>query len=335
MRLIMIMVLVAACVWGGYWFAGSRALEQAAVGWFSAEQAAGRNAGYKALSVSGFPNRFDLTVDGLHLESPDGRLAWDAPFAQVFALTYKPWHLIAALPNEQVMTLAGERVSLRSSYLQGSLVVSPNTSAALDRATVIGRDLVAATGAGATFGASEVSLASKRHPSDRNTHEIGLRITDLAPDAKVMAALLDGADLPPVIGSIKMDAVISFSAPLDRFAAETQPAVTRIDLRDATVAWGNLTLTGNGSIVAGADGLAEGRIDWTLQNWHDLPPQLVANALTDAGLIKAEVGPTVVRMIEVMGEQSPDLKAFALPMVFQDGRFSLGSIPIGAAPRLN
>ncbi len=330
MRWLIGLMVILATLWGGYWVVGSRAVDRGVRDWFTAEQAAGRTARYDTLSVAGFPSRFDLTVNGLHLESPDGAIVWDAPFAQVFALTYKPWHVIAALPHMQTLGLPGEQVTLASSYLQGSLVVTPDMSAGLNRITAVGRDLVLTSDAGWSVLAAEVDFATKRDAANPLAHQIGLRVTDLAPDAGLMAGLAAKTDLPPVIGLVQADATVQFSAPLDRFAGDTRPQVTGVTLTDARLVWGGMILTGTGAVMADAKGFAEGRIAWSLTNWQQVPPALVA-----AGLIKPEVELTVTRMMEVLAAQSPDPQLMTLPLVFQSGRASLGPLPLGPAPRLN
>ncbi len=326
MRALTIILAVAAALWGGYWFAGSRALDSAARGWFAGQS----GAQYSSLSVAGFPNRFDLTVNDLHLEAPDGSLVWDAPFAQVFAMTWKPWHVIAALPDEQKLTVMGEAVTIRSKDMMGSLTLVPESAAGLNRISVVAHEVEASSDTPWTIGAEEVSFATRREADDGLSHQIGLRIVGLQGDPALMAGLLGQADLPPVIGLIRADATVRLTAPLDRFAAETQPKVASVAVRDITVTWGTLNLRGEGQVAAGADGLAEGRIDWNLTNWRAVPPALAA-----AGIVKPDVAPTVMRALEVMAEASPDPEVLTVPLILQSGRMSLGPLPLGAAPRLN
>jgi hypothetical protein len=326
MRLLTIIVAILASLWGGYWFVGSSALERAAKDWFTTQSAAR----YTGLSVAGFPNRFDLTVEGLHLEAPGGRLTWDAPTAKLYAMTWKPWHIIAALPSAQTLTLPDQVITLTSTNLQGSLSVAPDTRAELNELRLIGAALEAASSAGWTLAAGDLSLAARRDASAPDTYEIGLRITDLTPDPALMTALLGKADLPPAIGLIHADARVTLSAPLDRFAGDTHPQLTKIALADASLEWGSLKLTGKGDIAPDADGLAQGRIDWTLENW-----QVVPDLVVETGLVKPEIRPTVERMLQVLADQSPDPKILSLPLILQNGRMSLGPFPLGPAPRLN
>ena len=108
----------------------------------------GRVATNRGVSVQGFPNRFDLTVTDLHLADPVTGFGWDAPFAQVFSMTWKPWHLIGALPNSQTVTLPDQVIELASTKLQGSLKLVPGAALALDGVVVDGADLVATSSLG-------------------------------------------------------------------------------------------------------------------------------------------------------------------------------------------
>jgi hypothetical protein len=323
MRLLTILVLIAAAAWAGYWAIGSRALDRAAREFLDTQP----GASYAALRVAGFPNRFDLTVEGIHLESPDGRTAWDAPFAQIFALSYKPWHVIAALPNSQTLRLDGQTVTVDSSYLQASLVVTPDRSAALDRLSLVGRDLALLSDQGWAATAAEVNLATRRDPVNPLAHQIGLRVTRLAPGPLMPAG---AAALPPSVDLIHADLTARFTAPLDRFAAESQPRIALLDVRSVSIIWGGMRLSGQGSLAPDAAGLAEGKIELQLTNWRALPPALVA-----LGTIQPEAAAPFLRALEVIAATSPDPETAALPLVFTGGWVNLGPFPLGPAPRLN
>ncbi|MDZ4134328.1 MAG: DUF2125 domain-containing protein, partial [Paracoccaceae bacterium] len=111
MRVLLAVVLGLAMLWGGYWFVGARALEQGGAAWFADQTAQGRIAMRDSFGVRGFPNRFDLTVEGLRLADPATGYGWQAPFVQIFSLTYKPWHIIAALPPEQQFQTPGQAIT--------------------------------------------------------------------------------------------------------------------------------------------------------------------------------------------------------------------------------
>ena len=125
MRVILWVTLAFGLLWAGYWVVGSRAVAGGAATWFAGAADQGITASQSGISVSGFPNRFDLTVTAPHLSDPASGWGWQAPFAQVFAMTWKPWHVIAALPNSQDIIAPGQRITLASSKMRASLRVVP------------------------------------------------------------------------------------------------------------------------------------------------------------------------------------------------------------------
>lgn len=322
MRWMIWVVAVLTVLWGGYWFAGSAALERATLQWFADQPAQGREASYGTVNVTGFPSRFDMTITDLRLADPDTGFGWDAPFVQLLTLSYTPWHVIAALPNSQSFRTPAGTVTLQSDKLQASVIVTPGPRLALDRTTMLGTGL-AASGSGWSLGAREVRLATRTVTSGVNAHQIGAEVLDLAPDPALMAALADASTLPLVINRLYLDATASLTAPLDRFTTEVQ--ANQISVKDATVVWGDLTVTASGTLVAGADGRAEGRIELRLQNWRLLVPVLVAT-----GVVRPDLAPTVENIMATLAGTDPT--NLQVPLTFANGRISLGPLPIGTSP---
>lgn len=328
MRALLIALLVVSGLWAGYWVVGSRALENAVVQWFTTPHG-GLTASQSDISVSGFPNRFDLTITDPVLARPQIGWGWRAPFAQVFTMTWKPWHLIAALPNEQQIDTPQGQFTLRSSNLEGSLVLIPGTALALDRTVLSGEGLSLTAQSGWQISATKLTLASRLMPDDANAHEIGFDATTVTPDAGFRMSLAAQSTLPEQIDRLHLDAIVTFAAPLDRFSMPTPPPLTGVRVKQGLLRWGDLTISAQGEIAPDADGIAQGRIDLRVENWRQLVPVLIAS-----GLITAEVSPTVTRAMELLAEQGQDPKILTIPLAFQSGRMSLGPLPLGPAPRL-
>lgn len=329
MRALLWIVTTLALVWCGYWFVGRRGVAGAAEAWFAEQAAGGMIAERAALSVSGFPNRFDLTVIEPRIGDPETGIVWQAPFVQAFTMSWKPWHIIAAFPNEQVIVIPDAEVTVRSSKMQASVVVTPGTALALDRTVAVADDLSVDAGQGWRIGAKSLRVATALDPSAPNSHQFGAEAEAIALDPALLAGLGLSA-LPATIARARLDGVARLTAPLDRFAAETQPRAAELRLREALLEWGDFRIDASGTIAADASGLAEGRIDIGIRNWRQLLPAAVA-----IGAITPEVAPTVERMLETLASQSGDTALLDLPLIFRSGRASLGPIPLGAAPRLN
>lgn len=330
MRALLVVVLVVAALWSGYWVVGSRTLEQSVNGWFAAQDGdAGMEASESGVSVAGFPNRFDLTVTEPRVMDTVEGIGWAAPFVQVFAMTWKPWHIIAAFPQEQTISVPGQEVVATTTQAQASVVMVPGTDLALDRSVVVADGVALRSTAGWEVSATSARFATTRAADDATAHEVGLELTTINPDASFRMALQQASDLPEQIDKLRIDARAEFSAPLDRRAGETRPKPEAVVLREALLRWGDLVISGRGEVVPAADGRAEGRIEIRVENWRKMVPVMVT-----AGLITPQVSETVAKAMELLANQDGTPEVLDVPLVFAGGLMSLGPIPLGQAPSI-
>ncbi|MFA7434280.1 MAG: DUF2125 domain-containing protein [Gemmobacter sp.] len=328
MRVLLWLVMLAAVLWGGWWWFGARTLEREAAGFFAAQEAAGRVAHYESVAVQGFPNRLDLTVTGPVLYDPWSGWGWRGPFAQMLALSYRPWHVIAALPPGQVVTTPFGDVTVEAGRLRASVVVVPGPALTLDRVTAVGEG-VTARGFGQEWRAEGLRIATRQSAATANGHDLGIEAGGLAPDPAVLAALPAGVSLPGIIDSLRLDLELALSAPIDRHAGRTRPEVTALRLREVRLVWGDMAIHGTGQVGPGPSGLAEGRIGFRVTDWRAALAAAVA-----AGLVAPETAPTWERALALLAASGDDPDTVDLPLYFQFGMMSLGPIPLGPAPRL-
>src|SRR5690606_31763771 len=108
LKALTVLAVVATFIWCGYWFVGARALDRA-IGQGLAHVPALSTEGH---TIRGFPNRFDITFDAPHLRAEG--VDWQAPFVQVFALSYRLNHLIAVFAHDQLLQAGGLSVAVHS-----------------------------------------------------------------------------------------------------------------------------------------------------------------------------------------------------------------------------
>ena len=298
MRAILWVTLVLAVLWGGYWFTGSRAVDAGVTAWFAGAAEQGIAAEQTDISVSGFPNRFDLTVTEPHVTDIATGWGWQAPFAQVFAMTWKPWHVIAALPNDQQITAPGQRIAVTSSKMEASLRLVPSSNATLAGMIVEGHDLQAKSTLGWQVAAKSIVAAVAPDATVANGQRVGLDVVDLVPDP-ALATLVP--ELGGTIGVVHLDAVVTLTAPLDRHVAQTHPRLAGIRLTDFTMSWGALGIKATGQVAPRADGLADGKIDFSVKNWRTIPALLVA-----MGLVQPGMGTSITRGLEALAQSGAD-----------------------------
>lgn len=319
MRGLMWVILLVAGLWAGYWVVGSRAVQSATESWFQAEVAAGRQASHEGVAVRGFPNRFDLTVTAPRLFDPKTGLGWQAPFAQVFAMGWKPWHLIAALPNEQVIVLPDQRVDLSTTRMRGSLLLVPGPDMALREAVAEADGLRAASDMGWVLAAERAVLSSRADAARAGWHRLGLSVTGLAPDPEFARAI----GLPAQLSTLFVDAQVGLSAPIDRQFATQQPRMTGIEVTKATLAWGGLGLKATGALAPDAAGYAAGSLKLTVENWRLLLPVLV-----ETGIIAADAARQIEGGMALMANGN----TLDVTLTLRAGQVFFGPLPLGPAP---
>ena len=335
MRKLIVLLLLGTVLWSGYWVVGSNAVRQGAEDFFANAASQGLVAEKSALQVKGFPNRFDLTVSDLRLLDPATGTAWEAPFLQVFAMTWKPWHIIAALPPDQKLSLPDQDIALTSEGLLASLRARPATDLPLAAVIVESGAFSATSTKGWTVGSAR-AVASLRAASEvdgaadkPNVYVLALDLAELAPDPDTMARLTVGSDLPAIVAKVQILATATLTAPLDRHADQTTPRLAELVLDKTEVIWGALSIAASGTIAPDDDGFAAGRIDIAVTNWDRLVPVLVAS-----GAIKPELSQTVQNMLAALAQDSGDPAVLKLPLVLANGQMSLGPLPLGPAPVL-
>ena len=321
MRRLIWAVLVLAGLYAGYWALGARAVRAGA----EAALAQARTAGWGdagAVSLAGFPSRFDLTLDGPRLMGPAGRFAWQAPVAQILALSYRPNQLIFWAPPEQALRLSGQDFTLKNTDMRASVRfgLAPELPLAEARLT-LDAPALSQPGLGLVLQARAARLALASAPAlpeapAHPAYRIGLEALDLA-----------GPALGTPVPRLTLDAVAALSAPLDRtLAAPPRPEQLRITRFELD--WGGKRLAATGDLTIDAQGSPEGTLELQSPDWRDWLAEAEAR-----GLIPAQQRALILGMAEGLARQSGD-DTLRLPLGLRGGQAYLGPVVLGSAPRL-
>lgn len=323
MRLLTIVVAVMALLWSGWWVVGSRLVSRGAVAGIEAARAEGWDIAYDDLSVEGFPNRFDTTMDAPRVTSPDGAFGWSAPFVQILMLSYRPNRVIAVAPQEMVLDTPLGRIDIASTDLRGSAAVTASRSPDLLRATLQGKGLTLA-GAGLDGEVATAQLALRRTGGEA-AYDVALDVAAMMPGEVLRARIDPAGTLPATIDSLDLDV----RATLDRVVGtgmEGTPRLTALDIRNLRLVWGEMRLSASGPLDVGPDGRLDGVVSVKVAGW-----ETALRLAASLGLFPPERLPLV--MAGMAGASGND-GSVAMDLTFADGQMRLGPIPLGPAPRL-
>ena len=326
MRRLTIIVAVLAALYSGYWFVGARAAENGARSGIADAVAQGWEVAFTDLSTRGFPSRFDTTVTELEIATPDRWLRYATPFAQVFALSYAPNEVIAALADRHDITLGQLPLTVTTDGLRASARVAANTELSFESATAEVGAMTVQIAQGPILRLTSALAASRQVPEAANTYQFYFEALGLTlPDA-VMSLLAPNDDLSATMPRIAVDASAAFDAPLDRHALAQTRAISAVGVQSFDVQWGDMRLTGTGDVVPDARGYAEGKVTLQATNWRS-----ILGLLVNGGLVDPEVAPTWEAMGDALSNEQPTLE---LPVSFSGGIARIGLFPIGPAPQL-
>lgn len=327
MRVILWLVAALAVLWCGYWFLAARTLRTETLAALATMKAEGR-ADYSDVALGGFPARFELTVTDPAFRDPDRGLAWRAPRATVHALAYDPSRIIAVLPSDQVLGIAGQTIALTTTDMRASAAFGRSADLPLQHAEAITDRTTAQSANGWSITAAQVRLATRAEDFTAFRYRLGAEGTGLTLSG-LPAEILGRAGLGNGPGRIRLDAGASFDGPLDRNAVQAPPRTTEIDVRALELDWGALSLRGNGTLSVDPDGVPKGTLTLSVRNWQGLPPLMVAAGLVPADM-ETRLAATMAQLARLSGK--PD--ELTLPLAFQAGWVALGPLPLGPAPRL-
>ena len=324
LRRLILAVLVAGLIWCGYWFVAAHYLRQAIDTWFTEAPSRGMQAEQSAIALRGFPNRFDVTIDNIRLADQEGRYAWQAPFVEAFALSYKPWHVIAAFAPEQSLTLPMGQFDLLSEQMRGSMVVAPLGAHELQRLRVEGKTLQLGRDARSVQVAG-LDLAFEQGSQDPNVYRIGARLSDVM----VAAEFFGGSGAAQHIPEITLDANASFSAPIGFAATEAQPTLDALLVQDLRIDWQGSSLRLSGNLVADANGQAEGSLTLSVDKWREGLDKLV-----EANFISSRTRKSIEQGLTLMAGTGAGRDQIELPITMAKGQVRAGFLGLGAAPYL-
>ncbi|SEO78332.1 hypothetical protein SAMN04490248_11246 [Salinihabitans flavidus] len=322
MKKLAIAIIALGLAWSVFWAVQAHDLRRDTVAWFEDRRAEGWHAEYDDLTLRGFPNRLDLSFSDLSLADTGSGLAWEMPFFQLLRLSYRPDHLIAVWPDEQVIASPGDKHMLRSEDMRASLVLGDGAHDPLERTNLVITEAALSDDAGRTMRADNVNLAI-RHETGQS-YRLAVTTEGFAP------AALPATGLPNRFTTLRADLTATFDRPWDaRALTVARPQPTRINLRLAEVKWGDLELHAAGELEIDSAGTPSGRITVRARNWREI----VALART-SGRLPETVLDTVEQGLDLLSGLSGNGRMLDIPLTFRGGQIRIGPVPIAKAPTL-
>lgn len=323
-------VVLAALVWTGYWFAAGYGIRSSIAGWFDRQAGQGWQADYADMSTSGFPMQHETAITSPALADPVNGTAWQADWLKLVSPAIWPGRqTLRFAPTPQRLSYLDQTLVVEAAAMQADLHLHPGVALALSRMALtagpwsITRDNATLTEA--------ADLTLEMVQTDQpETYQISFSAMDFTPGDGLRGGLGQSAALPRSFETLQFDLRATFDKSWDRTALEQRrPQPTMLDLALAEAKWGELRLFATGEVQIDEAGLPTGEIALKAENWREM----LTMAQEIGALPERAVNP-VTRVLNMLAGLGGNPNALDVQLNFRDGYVALGPIPLGPAPRL-
>ncbi len=329
-RLIWVIALLAS-VWSGWWYLASAGIERGLNLWLDDRRAAGWQAEVSDVSTFGFPFTLGILVKDMRLASPVSGISVAADRVETSTPAWWPGYITLRVPDTPIL-LSDPTGSLALHITAGQIGMRlhPGTSLQLESLAATAGPWILDTPQGGILAADDFRLAALQDAASEQTYRFSISAGNLTPGSLPRRTLGLPGTWPQAFDSFDADMVVTFDRPLDRTSLEqTPPLPRRIALDRALVAWGDVSLSVGGALTLDDEGVPSGAVTLKARNW----PTMLAMS-ERLGWIAPEALPQTETMLRALANTGDDPDALDLTLTFADGQMSLGSIPLGPAPRL-
>jgi len=327
---LLILAVLAAGAYAGWWWVAARALEDGVRGWADRVRAAGGEVSWSGLAVDGFPLALRATATAPRVVRPDGG-SWSAPSLVASAAPWSPHRVAVSVPGPQraEAPARGGRpaVVVEAGPGDGTVRLRADGTVAAGRATVSD---VAAT------------VALPGGPATARAAAAEVELSE-APEGPVVAAALTGVRVPGA-EAFGLGPEAERAHVLARFSAPPPRAWTAGALAAWSRAGNTVRIESAGLVWGPAAAAAEGvlRLDGALQPAARLEARVsglgeAIDAAAEARAIPGDAARTARRVLAMMAEPAPDggPPVIRAAVVLQDRWLSVGPIRLLRLPPLD
>lgn len=339
-------LVIAAALYAGAWYASAHLLRGEVEHWLEARRAEGYGIRVGSLATAGFPSRIAVRLTDLDLNAPParGRWTWRTPAVDVTASPLHLGHIVIDLSGTH--QLAGpwlESPPLQFTAAKAALALDLEDGA-LDEAQLTLDDARGAWGAGSQLHMDKAGVRVSLHPE---TPPPAAPASGRAGGAQPMVSsrltlkienLTVPGKLPPPLSSTLHE--IAFNADvvgpvgdgaLPKLLAAWSTAGGAIDLKDVTLDWPPVALSGEGSVALDQNLQPMGAFTTRIAGFADGLDIMVREqrmSRDEAAVAKAMLG--------LMARPGAGGRAeISVPLTVQDRLLSAGPLKLFELPRVD
>jgi hypothetical protein len=324
-------VIFITLVWSGWWVFASAGMQRNISNWLEAQRTLGWQADVGSMQMQGFPMRLHTRLDDIAIVDPATGVAANMDHLDVSAPTYWPGYFTVALPKTPI-TLASPdlRADLTAERAVVAMRLRPGTSLQLESVGLTGGAWSLDTAVGNIVAADAIDLTMVQQTAETPVYDLKVNADNLTPGTLPRTFLGLPDVRPSAFDTFTAELNVTFDRVWDRRALEIRrPQPRVINLKLAQFVWGKVEILATGDLTVDEEGLVSGPLSVKAKNWPE-----ILNMVETAGYLPPNMRPQAEQVLKGLAQMTGQTTGLDLTISFQDGRMSMGFIPLGPAPRI-
>lgn len=330
MKQIVRLLVVLAVLWSAWWLGTGYMTRSAVSQWFATQADEGWQAEFSSISTTGYPIWNRTRIAYPTLADPQTGVAWRADWLGLESRATQPGEQLLVFPETaQRLSYFDQSLALTANSMQARLHVDPKAQL---QVFDLGLGTMAwqVSGEAGTIASGDGIALTMTQGAVAEVYDINAKVENLtiAQSARSLIRIPDA--LPDAVETLQLDMTVQFTRPWDLTAlSENRPQPTVIKLSLAEARWGELQLLAAGQVDLDAQGIPTGTLTVKAENWR----QMLALAV-ETGALPAELTRPTEQTLRTLARLGGNPDALDIKLTFQNGRMSVGILPLGPAPRI-
>ena len=321
MRILSSIIVAALILWSIFWWYSAQQTKTVVDAWLS-QQTVTKDPKYNKVSISGFPNRLDLTIKNATISNFGHKLSISANLIQFFTLLYNKDFIISAIKPPIDIKYKNQYFRVEGDFLKSSL--NFNKEKKLYEIVLEGSNLKLIDPKKYTWELKTLIFASEKDTTTLTPrYRSHLTVENITVPASSFEFYHNDDLIDQVIKKISVDSIINFSQ--DFYKIPSPNKILQINNIIMTIDWGFLTSTLTGNMKLSRNNLLNGSFKINISNWQDLLEIIQREKLLDKKLFKTiKAGLTFIASQATNGDQS-----VIVPLTVKNNFIFLGPIIVG------
>lgn len=315
LRPILIGFTVIALIYGGTWHYFSRQFEQHIEQQLALIQAKGFDVSFEKLKISGFPFSYDVKVNKLEVRRSDEFRTWVDGDMVFSAKLWKPLEISSVAGRTHHLTFDGFALEGKGFRLKSFTFDPLRFRFSYD-------DLLVLINGQESFKANKLEYdIDFMEENGKTTAGLNIKLEEL--EAPVLKSTALGNKIEQILLKANLQGELKGDSAFERLTTWFESDGT-MDVQQASLKWGELTLTAEGTFSVDKDLQPIAAFTATIEGLDK-----VIDILVEQGTIERHTADLVKVGVGFLGGDDSKI-AFSI----QDRKFMLGTIPISDIPRI-